>query len=348
MNGDDILERAARWRAEGRKVALATVVATWGSSPRPVGSQLAVDGTGAMAGSVSGGCIEGAVVHEARNVMEDGEPRLLSFGVSDEMAWEVGLACGGKVQVYVEAVGQDGGMKTELLERLLKARTDKVPVALVTDLGSGLQSLVFHDAVHGGFGLEEHHLAEIRACLRRDRSAMVTFPDVEGYEDDGPRLFVHAHNPPLRLIVVGAVHIGQFLASMADLAGYAVTVVDPRQSFATAARFPGVELVGSWPDEALDALAIDARTAVVTLTHDSKLDDPALMVALRSPAFYIGALGSGRTHAKRLDRLRDQGLTEAELKRIHAPVGLDIGAETPVEIALSIIAQVVAARRNAL
>ncbi|WP_448187663.1 XdhC family protein [Azospirillum sp. sgz301742] len=239
-------------------------------------------------------------------------------------------------------------MKRELLERLLKARADKVPVALVTDLSSGLQSLIFHDAVHGGFGLEEHHLAEIRARLRQDHSGLVEFPDVEGYEGDGPRLFVHAHNPPLRLIVVGAVHIGQLLAPLADLTGYAVTVVDPRQAFATEARFPGVKLVVSWPDEALETLGIDARTAVVTLTHDPKLDDPALLVALRSPAFYIGALGSSRTHAKRLDRLSDIGLTEAELKRIHAPVGLDIGAETPAEIALSIIAQVVAARRNAL
>ncbi|HYH40062.1 MAG TPA: XdhC/CoxI family protein [Azospirillum sp.] len=345
---DDILEQAARWRAEGRRVALATVVATWGSSPRPVGSTMAVDEAGAMAGSVSGGCIEGAVVHEARKTMEDGEPRLLSFGVTDEMAWEVGLACGGKVQVYVEAVAQDGGMTRDILDRLLKARADKVPVALVTDLSSGLQSLVFHDAVHGGFGLEEHHLAEIRARLRQDHSGLVEFPDIEGYEDEGPRLFVHAHNPPLRLIVVGAVHIAQLLARMAGLAGYAVTVIDPRAAFATEARFPGVELVQSWPDEALGALAIDARTAVVTLTHDAKLDDPALMVALRSPAFYVGSLGSCRTHAKRLDRLSEQGLSEAELKRIHAPVGLDIGAETPAEIAVSIIAQVVAARRNAL
>ncbi len=345
---DDILEQAARWRSEGRRVALATVVATWGSSPRPVGSQLAVDEAGAMVGSVSGGCIEGAVVHEAQRTMEDGEPRLLSFGVSDEMAWEVGLACGGKVQVYVEAVAQDGGMKRDILDRLLEARAGKVPVALVTDLGTGLQSLVSHDAVHGGFGLEEHHLAEIRASLRQDHSGLVTFPDVEGYEDEGPRLFVHAHNPPLRLLVVGAVHIGQLLAPMAALAGYAVTVIDPRQAFATAERFPGVELVGSWPDEALTALGIDARTAVVTLTHDPKLDDPALLVALRSPAFYVGALGSSRTHAKRMDRLRDQGFSEADLLRIHAPVGLDIGAETPAEIALSVIAQVVAARRNAL
>jgi len=239
-------------------------------------------------------------------------------------------------------------MKRDILERLLKARAGKVPVALVTDLSTGLQSLVFHDALHGGFGLEEHHLAEIRARLRQDRSGLIAFPDVEGYEDEGPRLFVHAHNPPLRLIVVGAVHIAQFLSRLAALAGYAVTVVDPRAAFATEARFPGVALVGSWPDEALTGLAIDDRTAVVTLTHDPKLDDPALVVALRSPAFYVGSLGSRRTHAKRLDRLRDQGLTEAELKRIHAPVGLDIGAETPAEIAVSIVAQVVAARRNAL
>lgn len=239
-------------------------------------------------------------------------------------------------------------MKRDILDRLLTARAEKVPVALVTDLTTGLQSLVTHDAVHGGFGFQEHHLAEIRAMLRLDRSGMVSFPDIEGYEDEGPHLFIQAHNPPLRLIVIGAVHIAQLLVPMAKLAGYAVTVADPRPAYATPERFPGVELVDAWPDEALNGLHLDQRTAVVTLTHDPKLDDPALLVALRAPVFYIGSLGSSRTHAKRLDRLRDQGLSEAELSRIHAPVGLDIGAETPAEIAVSIIAEVVAARHNAL
>ncbi len=233
-------------------------------------------------------------------------------------------------------------MKRDILDRLLAAKAASVPVALVTDLGTGLQSLVFDDAVHGGFGLDDERLAEVRRRLLQDRSGLLA--DAE--DEDAPGLFVHVHAPPLRLLVVGAVHIAQALAPAAALAGYAVTVIDPRGSFATAERFPGVALNDAWPDEALAGLAIDRRTAVVTMTHDPKLDDPALLVALRSPAFYVGALGSRRTHAKRLDRLRAQGLDEVALARIHAPVGLDIGAVTPAEIALSVMAQITAVRRR--
>lgn len=235
-------------------------------------------------------------------------------------------------------------MKRDITERLLAARKAGRPVALVTDLGTGLQTLVYEDAVHGGFGLEDDLLAEVRERLRQDRSGLLT--DQED-EEDGVQLFVQTHNPPLRLLVVGAVHIAQALAPLAALTGYAVTVIDPRGSFATESRFPGVALHDSWPDEALTDLKIDNRTAVVTLTHDPKLDDPALLVALRSPAFYVGSLGSKRTHAKRLERLKEQGVTDAELTRIHAPVGLDIGAVTPAEIALSVMAQITAVRRKA-
>ncbi|CAO3374675.1 XdhC family protein [Azospirillum argentinense] len=235
-------------------------------------------------------------------------------------------------------------MKRDITERLLAARKAGRPVALVTDLGTGLQTLVYEDAIHGGFGLEDDLLAEVRERLRQDRSGLVS--DLEE-DEDGVQLFVQTHNPPLRLLVVGAVHIAQALAPLAALTGYAVTVIDPRGSFATESRFPGVSLHDSWPDEALSALTIDNRTAVVTLTHDPKLDDPALLVALRSPAFYVGSLGSKRTHAKRLERLKEQGVTDAELARIHAPVGLDIGAVTPAEIALSVMAQITAVRRKA-
>ncbi|TWA59605.1 putative sulfurylase large subunit (molybdopterin cytosine dinucleotide biosynthesis) [Azospirillum baldaniorum] len=235
-------------------------------------------------------------------------------------------------------------MKRDITERLLAARKAGRPVALVTDLGTGLQTLVYEDAIHGGFGLEDDLLEEVRERLRQDRSGLVS--DLEE-DEDGVQLFVQTHNPPLRLLVIGAVHIAQALAPLAALTGYAVTVIDPRGSFATESRFPGVALHDSWPDEALSALTIDNRTAVVTLTHDPKLDDPALLVALRSPAFYVGSLGSKRTHAKRLERLKEQGVTDAELARIHAPVGLDIGAVTPAEIALSVMAQITAVRRKA-
>lgn len=233
-------------------------------------------------------------------------------------------------------------MKRAILDRLLKAKAEKLPVALVTDLNSGLQSLVFEEGVHGEFGLDEITLIAIRGRLHQDRSGLMTDPQ----DEEGMRLFVQVHNPPVRLLIVGAVHIAQALAPLARMTGYEVTVIDPRGAFATAERFPGVALSDAWPDEGLAALKPDRRTAIVMLTHDPKLDDPALILALRSDAFYVGALGSKRTHASRLDRLREMGLTEAETARIHAPVGLDIGAVTPAEIALSIMAQVTAVRRG--
>jgi xanthine dehydrogenase accessory factor len=233
-------------------------------------------------------------------------------------------------------------MKADILERLLRARADKRPVALVTDLKSGLQSLVEGSAAHGGFGLDEALIEIVRRQMRDDRSGIVEHGDA--------KLFIHVFNPPLRLIIVGAVHIAQPLAPMAALAGYDVTVVDPRRAFASDERFPGVAVRTDWPDDAFAELKPDTRTAVVTLTHDPKIDDPALVAALRSEAFYIGALGSKRTHARRVERLKEEGFGPVEIGRIHGPVGLSIGAVSPAEIAISILAQVTdvlhAARRT--
>jgi xanthine dehydrogenase accessory factor len=221
----------------------------------------------------------------------------------------------------------------ELLGRLQAAQAAKRPVVLLTRLTDGTQRLWPEDAA-------PEALAEAaRAALRDDAAANLTV--------DGEPWFVHPHNAPLRLIVVGAVHIAQALVPMALATGFAVTVVDPRRAWATAERFPGITLVHEWTDDALAALAPDARTAVVTLTHDPKLDDPALEVALRSPCFYVGALGSRRTHAKRVARLREAGHGDEAIARIHAPVGLAIEAVTAPEIALSILAEVVAVRRGA-
>ena len=223
-------------------------------------------------------------------------------------------------------------MKRRTIEAILAARDAKRPAALVTNFESGLQSIVYPDEITGDLDLAEESVAAARGALGHDRSGRI--------EDGGAALFVQVFNPPARLIVVGAVHIAQPLAPMAALAGYAVTVVDPRGAFATDRRFPGVSLTDDWPDQALAALAPDRRTAVVTLTHDPKLDDPALTAALRSEAFYIGALGSRRTHAARLERLREAGFDDTELARIHGPVGLSIGAKSPAEIAVSILAQI--------
>ncbi len=230
-------------------------------------------------------------------------------------------------------------MKQETLDRALAARAQKRPVAMVTDLQGGLQALVFADDSSGELELDEATVSAARRALRDDASGVIEGPD-------GP-LFINVLNPPLKLVIVGAVHIAQALAPMASLAGYAVTVVDPRGAFATEARFPGVALVDEWPDDALNQLGIDSRTAVVTLTHDPKLDDPALTVALRSDAFYIGALGSKKTHGARLERLRHEGWGDEDFARIRAPVGLAIGAKSPAEIAVAIMAEVTAALRQA-
>lgn len=316
MQQDRIAEIALDWHRQGRGAVLATVVETWGSAPRQPGSQLVVSGDGQMMGSVSGGCVEGAVVTEAGEALADGQSRLLTFGVSDETAFAVGLACGGTIRVLVEPVG--AALPEPLLAELVAARAARSPVAYAVNLTDWSRGLLLP-------GQD----AAADARLRSDKA---------GPEEDGR--FIAPHNPPLRLVVVGAVHIAQALLPMARACGYDPMLIDPRGAFGSAERFPGEIILEDWPDEALAALVPDARMAVVTLTHDPKLDDPALRIALRSPAFYVGCLGSTRTHAKRLERLRAEGFTEAELARIHAPVGLDIGAKSPAEIALSVMAQV--------
>lgn len=311
---EDMPALALDWHRAGRRVALATVVETWGSAPRPVGSQLVIDGDGRMEGSVSGGCVEGAVVVEALEALEDGVPRLLEYGVSDDEAFAVGLACGGRIRVLVEPVG--AALPEAVLAELAAARAARRPVAYVTGLRQGRSRLAGDESFPERF--------------RMDRS---------GVEPDG-ETFVAVHNPPLRMIVVGAVHIAQALLPMARGCGYDPLLVDPRPAFGSQARFPGETIAEDWPDAALARAGLDARTAVVTLTHDPKLDDPAIAAALSSDVFYLGCLGSRRTHAKRIERLTGRGFTEAQLARIHAPVGLDIGARSPAEIAVSIMAEI--------
>ncbi|MEK9796956.1 MAG: XdhC family protein [Alphaproteobacteria bacterium] len=223
-------------------------------------------------------------------------------------------------------------MRPDTLERLLKARESKQPVALVSELKSGDQILVYPDRAEGDLNLSDEQLVAVRAAIRDDKSGRIAYDDAE--------LFAKIFNPPKRIIIVGAVHIAQPLVTLAQTSGYEVVIVDPRGAFATKDRFPGVTLSEDWPDDALKALAVDNRTAVVTLTHDPKLDDPALHIALRSDAFYIGSLGSRRTHGARVERLTEEGYSEDEIARIHAPIGLNIKAKSPAEIAISIMAQI--------
>ena len=305
---------ALEWHLAGRGAVVATVVDTWGSAPRGTGSQLVIDRDGGMQGSVSGGCVEGAVILEAQDALEHGSARLLTYGVSDDDAFAVGLACGGTIRVLVEPVGSV--LTQETLSEVVAAIAAHRPVGLVRSLTGTGHRVIGPQTAPDRF--------------RLDRS---------GIDQDG-ETFVQVFNPPLRMIIVGAVHIAQPLAQIASLAGYAVTLVDPRPAFASAARFPGHQILEDWPDEAIASMAPDARTAVVTLTHDPKLDDPAILATLDTDAFYLGCLGSTRTHAKRLERLADTGVSDTDIGRIHAPVGLNLGGRLPAEIAISVMAQV--------
>lgn len=315
---NDIPAVALDWHRKGTRAALATVVETWGSAPRPVGSQLAISGEGDIMGSVSGGCVEGAVVVEAMDALDDGKPRLLEYGVSDDEAFAVGLACGGTIRVLVEPVG--AAFPDDMLAELVRARAAATPMAYTVNTTTWERRLTGADVFPDRF--------------RSDKS---------GFEGD---LFVGIHNPPLRMAVIGGVHIAQALLPMARAAGFAPVLIDPREAFASEGRFPDTALIHDWPDAALDAFGLDARTAVVTLTHDPKLDDPAIQSALHSDCFYLGCLGSTRTHAKRVARLQDAGFTADQINRIQAPVGLNIGAKSPAEIAISVMAQIVQSLRQ--
>ncbi len=322
------LRQADAWMADGQRVALATVVETWGSSPCPAGSQMTISEKARFAGSVSGGCIETSVVSEAIEAMKDRKPILLRYGVSDEQGHAAGLTCGGNIGVFVEPLDA----------ALLAQYQGEKPFVRAVGLESGAWAVLRQGKTEGALSLN----AAVRADLDEARQDGVCRVVGAGVEP----IFIHPVRSAFRLIVIGAVRIAQSLAPMAAEAGFEVTVVDPRRAFAAPERFPGFSLVCEWPDKALPALGVDSATAVVTLTHDAKPDDMALAFALRSPALYIGALGGRKSHAKRVDRLRAMGLTDAEIARIRAPVGLDIGAETPAEIALSVIAEIVAAKNG--
>ncbi|MCB1723414.1 MAG: XdhC family protein [Gammaproteobacteria bacterium] len=326
----DPIQMARKWRDAGNGVALATVVDTWGSSPRPVGSHLAARADGLFAGSVSGGCIEGEVALMAKAVIGDGLPRQRSFGVSDRQAWKVGLACGGRVHVLVQSL--DGA---RWLDTLDAARTARRAVALVIRLADARLCLWQDGCCEGPLRLDDEVADEVASRVAADRSGPLS-------GDNG--LFLRVYSPLSRLLVVGAVHIAQALIPMADLAGFDVTLIDPRDGYASPERFPHVAMRVDPPEKALAALLPDAGTAVVTLSHEPELDDQALAAALASPAFYVGALGSRRTHALRVERLRKTGIDDASLTRIHAPVGLELGGRQPAEIAVAILAQILQTR----
>ena len=298
-DNDAVVAAAQSWK--GAPMALATVVSTWGSAPRPRGSHMIVHQDGRFEGSVSGGCVENDILTTAADVIAGAPFSVKTYGVADAAAWEVGLPCGGEISVMVQPVSADG-FDPELFDRIAEARAAGGPLSVSTDLDTGQSSLRPLDGA----------------------------------------AFVNRYDPPRRLLIVGAVQIAQALAGLARELGIATTVIDPRARFLTEERFPGVALDDRWPDEAVAALNPGPATAVVTLSHDTKIDDPALLAALAAPTGYVAALGSRRSHAARRERLAAAGVSEADLDRIDAPAGLDIGAIGPAEIALSIAAAMVA------
>ncbi|HET9411105.1 MAG TPA: XdhC/CoxI family protein [Candidatus Dormibacteraeota bacterium] len=304
----DVLAELEEWSAAGEEIALATVIETWGSSPRPLGSKMAVTRSGKMAGSVSNGCIEGAVFDEAQKVLKSGQAKIAAFGVADDVAFDVGLACGGHIEVFVQPLGP---AHKQLIEMLRAER----PATLRTNLVSGEAELVAGSP-----------------------------PGSELAHREGD-WFVEPFRRPAHLIIVGAIHIAIPLHRLAKLMGYRVTVVDARAKFATKERFPDAdELVVAWPDEALSKLHLDSSTYVVILTHDPKFDLPALRSVLREDVGYIGAIGSRKTNANRFDALRVEGYTEEQIARVHGPIGLDLGSRGAEETALGILAEVTAVR----
>ena len=305
-NHERVLACAREWA--GAPMALATVIETWRSAPCPVGTHMLVHADGRFIGSVSGGCVEGDVLHIAADVIAGARTVLRRYGVADGAAWEVGLPCGGDIKVLVQPISETG-FAAELFDRIIEARQSAHTLHVGTDLDSGFSQLI---------------------------------------EAGDDATFVNAYPPPRRLLIVGAVEIAVWLAAIAGSQGFAVTLCDPRSRFLTVNRFPGIKLDSCWPDEAIVVFAPDNRSAVVTLSHDPKIDDPALIAALASPAAYVAALGSKASHAARLSRLMAAGASVEQLARIEGPAGVAINAISAPEIALSIAGGMIRAFNDGL
>ncbi|MEU8697707.1 XdhC family protein [Streptomyces sp. NPDC048680] len=349
----DIADTLSRWFEEGRDFAVATVVAVGGSAPRGPGAALAVDSDGTVIGSVSGGCVEGAVYELCVQALQDGRTARERFGYSDEDAFAVGLTCGGVIDVLVTPVRSAAPVfraAVSAADRGASAALARVARGPGELLGRAL--LVHADGSYeGGLGghpeLERTVVAEARALLDTGRTGTVEIAEDGSRCPGGVTLFVETSVPPPRMIVFGAVDFATALVRAGKFLGYHVTVCDARPVFATRARFPEADdLVVDWPHRYLRGTATDGRTVLCVLTHDAKFDIPLLETALRLPAAYVGAMGSRRTHDDRDRRLREAGLTEGELARLRSPIGLDLGARTPEEAALSIAAEIVASRRG--
>lgn len=312
-NSENLFSIVADWNQQGHNYALAIVISTWGSSPRQAGSIMAIREDGRIEGSVSGGCVEAAVIETAFELMKEGGTERLDFGVADETAWQVGLSCGGEISVWIcPKSSQDDAVLSTIIDAI-KARQ---PIYI--------------------------------GCFINQEKMHIAAPHPPNQFSDDGNIFYLTITPPPQLFIVGAVHISQFLAPMAASTGYQVTVIDPRAIFAHPERFPEIELVHAWPQDIFPKLKIDSQTAIVTLTHDPKIDDAALHHVLPATPFYIACLGSRKTHDARCKRLLAAGFSPSQIAQISGPAGFDIGAETPSEIAVSVLSEMIAAFRKGM
>ncbi len=334
QNEDSIIGTALSWVGQGDLIAVATVIDTWGSSPRPVGSQMVISSLGRFEGSVSSGCIEAAVVVEAQEILREEKPRRMTFGVSNESAWEIGLACGGELELVIENYTR----QEQLLRKQAALETNHKAYCTVTNLADGDKTMIEASEINRLDDFPEDIKKGVQDVFLSFQSKII--------QSGGSEYFLHHVSPGLQLVIIGAVHVSKPLAKMAQMAGYPVVIIDPRSAFAEWERLSGVQIIPEWPDKALEKMVLHPGTAIVALSHFSKLDDLALKAALNSDAFYVGALGSRATHALRLKRLAACGVSEENLSRIHGPVGLPIGAKTPTEIAVSILAEIIQKRRK--
>ena len=309
---DDILTPTSIWLQKKRRIALATVISTWGSSPRPVGGQMAIDENGEIIGSVSGGCIEGAVISEGIKSINDGKSRIKDYGITNNMAWEVGLACGGELKILIQPL--------DLEDKIVYSIVDKI---------------------------KKREIVKLRIdCSTGSRKIDNTIDNQISHFDKSKNEFIHVIDPKPRLFIIGAVHIAQALVSLANIADYETILIDPRDHFATKDRFPKCTIINEWPDEALSRFHLDKSSHLVTLTHDPKIDDLALISCMKKNIGHIGSLGSKKTHSKSCERLLEKGFNKIQLSKMHAAIGLEIKAKTPAEIATSILAEIINYRRQ--
>ena len=314
-NLDDIITPTFKWLKEKNKVAIATVISTWGSAPRQVGGQMAINETGEIIGSVSGGCVENSVITEALDSLKDKKHRIKDYGITNDLAWEVGLACGGNLKILINPL-EDNDKIIFKAKNMIQKRER---VIIKIDCKTGRR--------------------EIISTLDQEKNKT-------SYFDYDKEVFYHIIDPKPRLFIIGGVHLSQALSSLANICEYEVVIIDPRDYFANKKRFPNDLIINDWPDIALRNYKFNCSDNLVTLTHDPKIDDLALKLALNSKVGYIGSLGSKKTHENRVERLKNEGFNLNQIDKIHAPIGLNISSKTPQEIALSIMAEIIKVRRS--